>query len=302
MLYSPVSITVYNRFFHFKKCIENLKKNVLADKTTLFIFSDAPRLGDEENVQKVRDYAKNIDGFKDVRLHFQTTNNFAKNGYESRRIPISEFGSVIRMEDDILTAPGFLTFLNHAYQFYQNNPSIVNITGYCPPLRINSDYSKDYFILKRPCAWGWLYDQEILDIVESQIDIGELNSFIKNSRHKITECGEDVLRMAFKDATKQIQAGDVRSMFYQIKYNKYTIYPRYSLVQNIGHDGSGLHCGSTKKFMHDILWDKVDNFDFELLPKPDPEIVRANYQFRSRPLSTAIKIKLKDTIRAWLQS
>jgi hypothetical protein len=60
-----------------------------------------------------------------------------------------------------------------------------------------------------------------------------------------------------------------------------TVYPKHSLVLNIGHDGSGVHCGSTKKFHHDELWDKVKGFKFETNPQVDEQIRKANFKFRS---------------------
>jgi len=38
---------------------------------------------------------------------------------------------------------------------------------------------------------------------------------------------------------------------------KSTVYPRKSLVRNIGHDGSEMHCGKTNKFDVD-LWEKFE--------------------------------------------
>ncbi|HKJ33896.1 MAG TPA: sulfotransferase, partial [Balneolales bacterium] len=60
---------------------------------------------------------------------------------------------------------------------------------------------------------------------------------------------------------------------------KSTVYPRKSLVRNIGHDGSEMHCGKTNKFDVD-LWEK---FEFEINGnvKLDDRIIMSNYRFRN---------------------
>ena len=40
------------------------------------------------------------------------------------------------------------------------------------------------------------------------------------------------------------------------KYNKLTVFPKFPLVNNIGMDGSGENCISTKKFYHKKRFNK----------------------------------------------
>ena len=68
MQIAPIALFVYNRPRHVRYCIESLQKNFLADKSELFIFSDGAKdCGQEKNVRSVREYIRNIQGFK--RLH-----------------------------------------------------------------------------------------------------------------------------------------------------------------------------------------------------------------------------------------
>ena len=69
-------------------------------------------------------------------------------------------------------------------------------------------------------------------------------------------------------------------MYQQVLNNWYTIYPKKSLVQNIGHDGSGIHCGKTERFHHKELWDKKDEFQFSKTYSPSPKIIAENRKFR----------------------
>ena len=53
---APIAIGTYNRLSHLKLTIKALKLNDLAQLSSLYIFSDAPQSGDEEGVNKLRDY------------------------------------------------------------------------------------------------------------------------------------------------------------------------------------------------------------------------------------------------------
>ena len=47
---APIGISTYSRIHHLQKTVEALKNNLLASQSELFIFSDAPKAGDEEIV------------------------------------------------------------------------------------------------------------------------------------------------------------------------------------------------------------------------------------------------------------
>jgi len=79
MSLAPISISTYSRLEHLTKTIESLQKNTLAKESVLYIFSDAPKNGDEEVVKKVRDYLYTISGFKEIHIIEQKTNNIKKN-------------------------------------------------------------------------------------------------------------------------------------------------------------------------------------------------------------------------------
>ena len=53
---APIGIPTYNRIEHLTKTVNSLKKNDLAKDSELYIFSDAPKVGDEEEIYVVREY------------------------------------------------------------------------------------------------------------------------------------------------------------------------------------------------------------------------------------------------------
>ena len=65
---APIGLSTYARLQHLQKTITALQQNELARDSELFVFSDAPRPGDEEKVAAVRGYLRTLDGFKRVRI------------------------------------------------------------------------------------------------------------------------------------------------------------------------------------------------------------------------------------------
>ena len=88
-----------------------------------------------------------------------------------------------------------------------------------------------------------------------------------------------------------LDAWDVRCMYTQFTNDQYTVYPTQSLVLNIGHDGTGMHCGKTDRF-NVTLSDKT-TFRFPYDVVVDQRIVKANRKFRATSPSYATSLILR---------
>lgn len=279
---APVGVSVYSRINHFKKTIDALKKNPLAGESELYIFSDAPCVGDEELVSKIREYIRTIDGFKNVHVIERSANGRVANNRGGMKQLLDQYGKVIFLEEDIITAPGFLTFMNEALDFYENDERVLSITGYCPPFKMPKNYKDDVFALQRFSAWGFATWREKFDpygyelkqhgVYEFLRDKEQIRAFLRN--------GDDLLTKLMQELNNEVDALDIKLMYYVYKYNMLSVYPSKSLVQNIGHDGSGTHCGVSDRFYHDKLWGKLCDFEFVKDIQVDERIRKKNYRFR----------------------
>jgi len=279
---APVLIVTYDRLEHLRKTITSLRNNIYAEQTDLFIASDFQRSDSEANkVDAVRSYLKGIDGFKSVMV-FERDKNFGpvENCLSALRVIFDRYDRFIIMEDDIVTAPGFLKFINQAFEKYGANERVFNITGYCPPIEIPSSYQYDAFFLGRMSAWGCGMTKDrytsILDISRKEYDEFAANK--KLSRAFVQRGGEDMLVMLKDVAYGSLEAWDVRFMYTQFMKDQYTVYPTQSLILNIGFDGTGIHCGKTDRF-NVVLSDKT-TFRFPDKIIVDPRLVKANLIFR----------------------
>ena len=94
----------------------------MADQTDLFIFSDAAKKEKQaESVKLVREYIHKIVGFKNVHIiEAEKNKGLAKSVITGVTEIINKRGKVIVVEDDLITAPQFLSFMNDALDFYES--------------------------------------------------------------------------------------------------------------------------------------------------------------------------------------
>lgn len=297
---APVGISVYTRVSHFKMTVNALANNALASQTIVYVFSDHGILAsDRLKVGEIREYAKNIKHFKRLILIERDHNiGASENTNKGIEFVLEKHGKMIFMEDDIVTAPGFLQYMNQGLEFYKCNPKILSISGYSPPF-VRDMLEEDVFFLPRYCAWGvglWKHKFNLVKL----ISFDEYSHFMKDKVGRklfIHGGGKDMLKLLELEVNGQIDAYDVRAMFYMFKSEMLAVYPALSLVQNIGHDSSGLHCGTTNRFYHDALWSKQGEFKFSESTIVNEQIRQDNFNFRNYGL----KRKLGDFIKLCAQ-
>ena len=246
---APIAVSAYRRVDHFAATINALKKNRYAVESELYILSDAAMPGDEEKVKAVRDYAKGTMGFKRLEVIERETNSRTYNNRRGMQMLLEKYGKVIFLEEDIVTAPGFLAFINKGLSVYEDRKDIFSVCGYSPP--IDPKFCKsEVYLSKRFVAWGfgiWAenYDSIVMDITERHYD-QIMNS--RRERKEFNRAGKDLETMLFRESRGEIDALDVKINYTLYKSGAFVVAPPESLTNNIGHDGSGTYCGNTKIF------------------------------------------------------
>lgn len=246
---APVGICTYTRLDHLMKTIEALKANTLAQQTELYIFSDGPRPGDEAKVQELRDYLTTITGFKKVHPRLQPTNNMFENTTNANIQLTAAHGRSIFMEDDIVTSPHFLEFMNAGLDRYESNKSIFSIGGYCLPIPFPKDYSHDIYFSQVFCPWGLGTWKDRFDLASAAIAAWD-PTFNQGVFSGLKYIGKDMARR-YKSVCKpgitdrELMAKfDLVATIIMLQRQMYTVLPTQTLVENIGLDGSGLHCNA----------------------------------------------------------
>ena len=126
---APILLFVYNRPAHVKRTVEALQANYLAAESDLFVYSDAARDDTAHAaVEEVRAYVRGIRGFRSVNVTERKENwGLARNIIDGVTTQVNRFGRVIVLEDDLITAPYFLTFMNDALETYKDEPLVGHV-------------------------------------------------------------------------------------------------------------------------------------------------------------------------------
>jgi hypothetical protein len=210
------------------------------------------------------------------------------NNRSGMRQLLDRFGRLIFLEEDVVTVPHFLTYMNTALDKYRDNRKVMSITGYCPPIAIPDDYAHDAFFLRRCNVWGFGIWKDRFDAILMDTR-AETDALFRDAQavREFSRFGNDMRRLVRLDAAGRIDALDVKIMLTQFLLDKYTVYPNGSYVRNIGLDGTGIHCRKTNRFDSDMITEqgelRLPDSVFE-----DPRIIEAHRKFRSDGLLTRV--------------
>lgn len=276
---APVIIFVYARLEHTKKTIESLAKNYLADEIEVYIYSDAPK--NEKVIEKVKLVREDIgslperDLFKSVKIIKAESNKGLANSIILGVSEIIErYGKVIVVEDDLVSSPDFLQYMNAALDYYEKDDKIWSISGYTFNIDIPRDYNgNDVYLSYRGCSWGWASWKDRWEKVDW--DVSDYNHFKTNKklRKKFNRGGRDRANMLDLQMQGKIDSWSIRWGYAQSKLDMLTVYPIVSRIRNIGLDGTGTHSGITLKF-DVILNDGNNRCEFETV-ELDNRIVKS---------------------------
>lgn len=242
MSLSPILLFVYNRPEHTRLTLEALRKNHLSDSSSLYIFSDGYRNEtDREEVMKVRELIRSVEGFAAIHIEEKSENvGLARNIIEGVTGVVNEHGKVIVLEDDLITSPYFLTFMNNVLDRYEQEEKIAHVQGFCFPLQ----GLPDAFLIKWTGSWGWATWKRAWDLFNpdgeallTEIMKKKLNrEFDFNGNYPFT-------RMLRRQVNGENDSWAIRWNASLFLNNRLSVNAGKSLVQNIGFDGSGRHSG-----------------------------------------------------------
>jgi hypothetical protein len=245
---APIIMFMYNRPIHATLALEALSKNELAIESDLTIFCDGPKsLKDVELVRLTREVAYSAKGFRSVRIVERATNMGLANSIINGVTDVcNKRDRVIVLEDDLVTAPSFLRFMNNALDKYQDESRVGSIHGYWYPVDC---VVPDTFFLRGASCWGWATWSRAWQRFES-----DGLKLLKELRSRNLQNDFD-LDGAFKytNMLKAQVAG--RNNSWAIRWHASAfiadllqLSPGKSLIQNIGFDYSGTHCSDSREY------------------------------------------------------
>ena len=293
----PILLFTYNRPSHTRQTLEALLNNKLCAESELFVFSDGYKNEtDKKDVLAVRKIIHSIDGFKQIHLIENAHNlGLAKNIIEGVTQVINEYGKVIVLEDDLVTSPWFLTFMNEALEKFEQEEKIGHVHGYCFPL----PELPDAFLIKWTGSWGWATWKRAWEKFnpDGQALLNELK------RRRLTKTFDFNGNYPFARMLQRQVNGENNS--WAIRWNAslflndmLSVNAGKSLVKNIGFDGSGVHSGK-----EDIWATKLHagKLNIEISPIRENRIARKAFE-RYYGKTNSFWAKAKRRINRYLRT
>jgi hypothetical protein len=201
---------------------------------------------------------KSIRGFKSVVVIEREKNiGLANSIIAGVTETVNKYGKIIVVEDDLVTSPYFLSYMNQGLDMYENDDKVASIHGYVYPIK---ETLPETFFIKGADCWGWATWKRAWDIFEP------------DGKKLLQKIREQKLEKEFNfnntyDYTSMLE-GQIsgRNNSWAVRWyasafllNMLTLYPGRSLVQNIGFDGSGTHTkGGGKIFDVSLNSEKIE--------------------------------------------
>jgi hypothetical protein len=241
---APVVLFAYMRPDHLRLTVDSLRANPESAHTALTVHCDAPKRPEHQaGVDAVRAYVETIDGFASVRRVFRDRNlGLARSIVSGVTEALQAGDRVIVLEDDLLLSPHFLRFMNDGLECYRDDTRVGSIQGYWYP--VERPLPETFFVAGADC-WGWATWARAWA------------HFQPDGRLLLAELKQRRLTRAFDfDGTypyTRMLRGQIagRNDSWAVRWHAscflrdlLMLYPGRSLVDNVGHDGSGTHCAA----------------------------------------------------------
>lgn len=243
---APVVLFVYNRADHLKKTYEALSRCDLAKETDLYIFSDGPKNEQAKvQVEEVRVALKQIatsGDFQSVTLRESVENRgLAASIIAGVTEVISQYGKAIVLEDDCVASPYLLSFMNNSLNFYEEEKTIGSVAGFTPQLDYPESFRDDVFFAYRSCSWGWATWADRWSGVDWELN--QMQDFYRKPElvKRLNANGADRFIRLYRQTKGNGSSWSVRFGAHLARNNQFTVYPRYSYIENVGCDETGVH-------------------------------------------------------------
>lgn len=250
---APVLLFVYNRPNQTQKTLEALSANKLARNSDLFIFSDGAKEGatrsELENIESVRKVIRSTQWCRSVTIiESERNKGLAQSIINGVSDKVDTHGKAIILEDDLVTAHGFLQYMNQALDLYESERRVMQISGHQFPIGIPA--SKCSFFLPLTTSWGWGTWKRAWDSFDPNASGYEaLKSDAQLSGKFDLDNSYSYSSMLLSQMeTKKIDSWAIRWWWTVFQENGLSLFPDKSLVKNIGFGTDASHTKGNDPF------------------------------------------------------
>jgi len=242
-----VSLFVYNRPGHTKRTLQGLKNNRIGK---LYVFCDGPKgKSDGRKVEEVRSIVASVDWCETEIVTHDENIGLAESIVFGLDYVLSRNARAIVLEDDCVPAGGFVGFMERCFSRYENVKRIMSVSGYSPPIKIPRNYPYDIYFSYRSSSWGWGTWKDRWRRFDRDPSITDRLNVSSSFRDRLDRAGRDLYPMLESQLDGKIDSWSIFWTTNIVEANGLCINPVISRINNIGVDGSGVHCRSSDRYV-----------------------------------------------------
>lgn len=238
---APIALFVFRRPEHTRRALDALARNGAFDHSPLHVFCDAARSpADAAAVERTRQVVRDFPHPDKHVVEAPRNRGLANSIVDGVTALCAEHGRVIVIEDDLLVSPHFLDYMNRALDRHADDERVMQVSGHMFPI---APPDADAVLLPMTTSWGWATWQRAWQ----RFDRGAAGvAGLRGSAWARYRFDLDGSFPYFAMLRRQL-AGRSDSwaiLWYLTVFAAAgrVLFPRQSLVENIGFDGSGTHC------------------------------------------------------------
>jgi hypothetical protein len=245
---APIAIFIFKRPEHTRQMLKALANNSEFEKSEIIVFCDGPRDAKEKpQVEAARKVLIDYFWHPQMKIIIREVNMGLSHSIIGGVSEIlKEFDRVIVIEDDLITSPHFLRYMNDGLNIYSEVVKVASIHGYVYP--VGKKLPETFFLRGADC-WGWAtwrrawaeFKPSGSILLEELRARGLTHLFDLDDSFGFTNMLEDQVKGRNDSWAVRWHASTfLKEMF--------TLYPGRSLVANIGNDATGTHHGLTDDY------------------------------------------------------
>lgn len=262
---APVIVFACNRPDHLRQSLNALKGNHLFSESKIFVFQDG--CSDSMNKSDWSLTKKVVEDFCTENSNAESKISEVNKGLATSVTSgidhvLASFDRVIVLEDDLITSPFFLTFMNDALNVYKDAENVYQVNGFMFPLNFARAES---VLMPYISTWGWGTWKNKWKIFDFKMPMSDIliSNLHMNNRFNLGRY--DYVSMLNVSEKK---SWGIRFYYHVFVRNGLSVFPTKSLVANIGMDGSGTNASMKIKdeiFDQKIPVTKSDMIDLRFL-------------------------------------
>jgi SAM-dependent methyltransferase/predicted O-methyltransferase YrrM len=243
----PVALMTYRRPEHTAKVLKALESLGVRN---LHVFSDGPKSeADRADVEATRNLCRSLPWANLKYEESKENRGLARSIMHATDQILERHEHLILLEDDCVPQRHFMDFMGQCLERYRDNPKVYGVSGYTVPLtaELRRNLSHDAYFFPRIGSWGWATWRRAWNHLDRNLGnayrtVLEMGVDIHQGGNDIQPSVEGMLRNQVKDVwtLNWVLSVYARGGVYA--------YPRESHIQNIGFDGTGVHCGATTRY------------------------------------------------------